>query len=181
MAIPQRFNSQPDALVNYSYTDIASGTGYVVYYLCKTILDDTATYILTPNIVEGAYTSTSGIHPNQDYDLTPFNKPQIVKGIAYLSGQVYDTGTDGHIGASLKHVRGATVTTIGVNTNSPDVNGNITFNLSFDVSEILFKKGDILRATVGSTQGANISIDPSETLPAGINVTKLTIPFKIDV
>lgn len=78
------------ALANYDYTDIASGLGYIKFYLAaNSISGGTIAYMLTDNTFysdPGPYTTIS-IAAGEDqtidaYATTAFNSPRTIKGLA---------------------------------------------------------------------------------------------------
>ena len=174
------FTTASPAVITYDWTDAATDTGYKTYYCSYTIDSSGARYILTPNIVEGAYTGFgSGFQPNfTDFDLTPFPRTVTIRGTAIISGQINDTGTNGSVTGEIFHYDGTTETSIGAQATSTAHSGDVMFNLTYDIPEKVFAEGDILRITLYVTNGARISIDPSESHPTGIAVTKVTIPYK---
>ena len=80
----------PNALVNYSYSDIASGTGYIKYLGGVTVA---STYILSPNTfysnnintTASADTATATKLFDIDFDLTSFQLPITLRGTAYIA------------------------------------------------------------------------------------------------
>ena len=188
MVVSTRYNSQSNNIISYNWADIASGTGYVTYYLSMVRSDsgagDAFSFILTPNQAPGYTSTTLGWTSTSttNFDLTPFNRPAVVKGIAYFAGQINDEGEpDGIITSSLVHYDGTTETTIGTAVATLGEEGDVNFNLAFDVSEKQFKKGEILRLKVAiSNSNTLISIDPSGVQPAGITPSRLDIPMETD-
>ena len=116
------------AIASYAYTDIAEGTGIVLFYGASNHANGTTDYILTTNtpyssriVVSGAQITADGTFgqiATQDYDIT-FNHPQNIKGTAYLNisigGYSITTATGNKVwlsGAILQKYDGSTTTTL---------------------------------------------------------------------
>lgn len=85
-------------LANYSFTDIATGTGTITYYGAHSYEGDAtgaSNYFLTPDVVYSQFIETEGgtgfvsqTYTNRldlDFTLTEFKFPQIIKGTAVVS------------------------------------------------------------------------------------------------
>lgn len=172
------------AIASYNYTDIDSGSGYVTYYLMRVNTSGSDKYLLTPTSSSAGALDSNGnsfqATTYVNFDIT-FNIPRVVKGAAYLSGEVYHPSDDGKIIASLYHYDGSTETEIGEETTSVTITEDQPYCIAFDVSETKFKKGDTLRLKLKvSASQIRLSVDPSGTV-YGILPSRLVVPFKIDL
>lgn len=167
--IPQIFPSTPEAAIaSYSFTDIAEGTGVVVFLGSDTDDDGTVTYSLSQNAVYSANVTTegngtSGVEKliDVDFDVT-FNLPKRIKGkiianIPIISGHESTGNKEGTAYAILKvrHWDGTTETEIASNTKSKVTSGLASsdtqqdvLNVEVDAPQTHFKKGETLRLTV---------------------------------
>lgn len=201
MPIPKNYQqSQETAIASFAYTEISSGTGFVLFYAMNA--EENASdkiRLLGENVVaslliEGTFTTTTF-----NYDLTPFNLPQTVKGTAIIRYSTYWTGTGGNTKfetITIQKVSDGVVTDIGSErTNTETGSGSVIRKnhlLNIPLTQTHFKKGDILRLEIDPTnpQSNTITIgeDPSNrdgTLitPAATYPTKFEvyIPFRIDL
>lgn len=184
-SIPQQYSGQSDTIASYSYTDIAEGTGYSMFYLCGALDSSGATYFLTGNsgltyamrtIGTGGFSETT----YKNFDVT-FNLPRTIKGKLYLSGQIDIGGTDGAVTARPYHYDGSTETALGAEvTTGTTSSSDDLYCIEWDVSKKRFKKGEILRLKVKTSDaGVSISIDPTGTNPSGILPSRINVPFTL--
>ena len=213
MVLSQPYQHQPDAIASYAYTDIANSTGYIVYY---GYISETASGVTRHLGTTQEYSSSESVNDGicselvdnvaLDFDLTPFAKPQTLKGTANLicCVGISSTGTSwsGAPIATIIKVSGGVPTTIGTGTmpNINVINTNKIFNIPITISETLFKVGDILRlsivcdstataasAAIGTDpmnrddNSANAWITPSTDTPTSTTILKLKIPYRIDL
>ena len=89
MTVPPFYRSQEKAVSSYDYYDIASGTGYVIFYggwtVDKTLLSNVAFYssdVLHSNVCPGG--GTYGTMQDHDYDIE-FRLPRVIKGVLIAS------------------------------------------------------------------------------------------------
>ena len=171
--------SQETAIASYSFTDIAEGTGVVVFFGSDTDDNGTVTYSLANNIVYSANiltegTGTSGTEKilDIDFDVT-FNMPQRIKGkvianIPLVYGHESQANTNGKGYGILKvrHVTsGGAESELASNTKSKEYplvasldSAQAVLNIEVDVPLRHFKKGETLRMTVeiwANQQGGN--------------------------
>lgn len=157
--------------VNYDFTDIAEGTGIVVFQAGTSRETTNQNYFLNQNIANSdeQYTSVSADGVSDatmtlNFDLAPFNKPQRIGGRAYFvvafrvrQGDASGGGTKGEIQILVKKVASST-TTIGTATTisiyPQNVNNTTASRLTIvpvDVTDTSFSKGDQLRVTLIAT------------------------------
>lgn len=170
MGQPRIYRKQGErALANYNFTDIASGTGIVIYNGANAINSAGTTYFLTANIIEaGSVTAHSSGNQDNDYDVT-FNLPQRVKGDAIINitlggNAVASTDLIINLTATLKHYDGTTETTMGTAQTTTNIQpiqaaAKLSKRMCFKIpitTQVNFKKGETLRLTIATakTQGA---------------------------
>ena len=162
MAIPNRYITTSQTLVNYNYVDIINGTGYSVYYLCK----GADSYFLTTNsnVVSDYHTSLPLIlgtvafskSVDEDYDIL-FNAPRTIKGTAIINiplAMNYAAGGADIVMKALIRIRkwdGSTETEIANNETSEfasDVTASKIKIVEISIPETNFKQGEYLRVTI---------------------------------
>lgn len=87
MGIPPKYQKSTEgAIASYSYTDIAEGTGKVIFYGLNDKINTTKSYFLTTNTLysndintQAAASGASALILDIDHDIK-FNKPQNLKG-----------------------------------------------------------------------------------------------------
>lgn len=166
------FPPAQEALINYDFTDIATGTGFESFDLMA-LKDTTDKYALIPSEIATAglaaglndatllfdaspfRNQTSVAEDNTDFDTTTFNLPRTVKGTAYLrlSWQFTGTGpsTTTQFKCYLYRYDGSTETEIGTGFSSDrslSADSYYHLNIQIECTETLIKKGDLLRLTV---------------------------------
>lgn len=190
MGLPITYRKSRDNIITtYNYIDIADGTGIIKFYLTRSKNTSGEDYhLITQTLTcEGAISVRDLTQEAQDFDLTAFNLPKTIKGIAYLSGELSSGGNNASVSITLKHWDGTNETPISATITSPITTINAVVFLEIPITTVKqFKKGDVLRATVteiGSNIGDGFGIDPSgqgddgagnKYLPA-----ILSIPFKL--
>jgi hypothetical protein len=198
---------QETASASYSFTDIASGTGYVVYdaYQTKIELTDPE-FHLSPNALSTAVQTIETTDANPvtfAFDTTTFNSPRVIKGeiVANLCAMLsVNTSTSFEITIQFFHFDGSTETSMAaaVKTDSIAASSGVKAGLrviKFDVGLTNFKKGDLLRMkiTLDSTQTGEFAVgtDPNNrdvelangTIASAVTPTwfKVAVPFRIDI
>ena len=187
-----RKSAEP-SIASYSYTDIAEGTGVQQFYLCSSEIVGTVNdYHLVENVIySDALTLAFNDGVSQDFDLTAFNMPKVIKGTGILQIAHRQAGAGGTAWGSvvLKKYSGTTETTI-VGVISPTITAAVegVWNMPITIPQTHFKRGDILRLTIS---GANtdtgmltIGFDPQNRASAGvmtITQSSIFIPFKLDL
>jgi len=169
MALQQKIPILPSpAIASYSYTDIDSGTGYVIYYGSKDYTESSGNfdYSLSNNVhysqIIEEEVGISGASPTLkwdiDYDLSAFNTSKVVEGKAIFEAPILSKTTvewTGYIKFILRKVDGTTsaetdLATAIVGDPSSGTGSNQLVPLavgSCDVPKTKFKVGDILRVT----------------------------------
>lgn len=167
MVFPKKYQTQATALANYDYTDIASGTGYSVFYGGNSYDGSVSgAYLIANNTFYSANITTTCIIGNtltgpieMDFD-TQFNLPRTIKGkvivnvpfgIGRKDAETGGTAT-GNISGAVIHYDGTTETVLGefrtdaftVDDDVVTIN-NKTLSGTVEISETDFKKGDYLR------------------------------------
>jgi len=172
--------SAEGGVTTYSFTDIAEGTGIIVFYGADTNDNGTRSYFLTTNAVYSdkilTYgNGTSGTEKvlDLDFDTPALNLPKNVKGtfraaIPLIVGHETNANVTGEVYAvvKLRKVSGGVETEIASNTSSTDVieddgtdsdQGVVLVEIPI-TSVTHFKKGDKIRVTIevwAKNQGAS--------------------------
>ena len=191
-----------DAIANYDYVDISTGTGVVVFNGFYAGLSGATTYHkLTDQTIYSELNESAGTigqgNATINFNLTAFNKPQLVRGTAIVRFSADNAGGAGHLwwwDVNIQKVSAsAVVTTIGaagstlVDTSAGNV--DYSFVIPIVLTETNFKKGDNLRVQVigrGNADLCYLGHDPanrdSTHLTAATHPTKFEVlmPFKID-
>jgi hypothetical protein len=177
------FQAQSNSIASYNYTDIAEGTGNMIFY-CGVYVNTTTTgFFLSQNALKSIYTSYAvGGHDgtdtdiiDADFDLSEFNMPKTIKGTARIMGAIghrtlFTTrqNWEGYVTAKLRKWDGTTETEIATATSqtiSFTTSGGIgtitteDFNVQLSIpNPIHFKRGDVLRVSIivhTNTSGTN--------------------------
>lgn len=221
--LPEEFPIPSESsIASYNWTDIAEGTGIVKFY--GFVVEDSTgiSYKLSTNpfysgggidAVETEAIRTSEISFTKiidlDFDLSPFNLPQTIKGTATINYMHFCDGTTG--GGSIG---GESYIIFKLKKNDVEIASvqSDTFVIALaegDVGEIKcvqitvpltpFKKGDVLRITVeiwAKRVEANApyivfghdpqnrdgtKIKPSSDDPTSMTKFEVFIPFKLDL
>jgi len=158
------------AVASYSWTDIASGLGYVTFYGFKSVDDTTGHYILSKNPSYSDEVATLGTSVDSrtytevldlDFDTSEFKLPQTIEGAGYvqiaLSTNGADTKTINYYAiAKLRKWDGVTETEISsgqsremelIQTTNYGWDGENS-NIYLDIPKTVFKKGEILRLSI---------------------------------
>ena len=166
-ALPINIPIPPESsIASYSYSDVASGTGFITDYLFNTEDDSAKDYHLASTANRSNDTTVSATTNsatfveviNEDFDIL-FNKPQRIRGTAIVTiATGSDTGGGGsathYAVATLYHYDGSTETSMATVQTAAHVNstggGNSKiFTARLDISTaVKFSKGDTLRLTV---------------------------------
>lgn len=207
MPIPKIYAKQgTDAIASYNYVDISEGTGVTKFYgfdaaSSGTTGGSTTSYSLTTDTIYSNYVEYSGAPIALRFDLTPFNKPQIIRGTALIR---FSAGTDTGTGKTLwfllnllKVDENGVETTLGETSTAEIISaaGRVFMNLTskMKINEVKIKRGEKLRLLLTpygqplptscfvSHDPANrdgIYITPASTYPTKLEVY---VPFKIDI
>lgn len=187
--LQQKYNTEESALTNYSYVDIADGTGYVIFY--GTVIGDEVngtSYKLTPNIVYSDLLQTTyATSWDLDFDVE-FNTPRTMKGNLFCSFTI--TSGSNVSSSSAIIVRkwdGTTETELARSYSSYKAiaaNSYTVFGADVPIDTLQqFKKGESLRITLqGISAGGSSSvfIDPANRSDAGaINPDTTQVAFHV--
>lgn len=173
MPVPITYRrSSEAAIASYSYSDIAEGTGIVIYYGFTHQETTTEAYSLQVNTIypQNPYTTVTTISgdpadtpvKSQDIDLDlVFNKPQRIKGKARFSichgnGHATDANkySQQYLIVKVRKYSGTTETEIAnaQGKTNQGVNQQIKYfidDIEVDIANVAhFKKGDRLRITI---------------------------------
>ena len=217
MPIPKVYSAGGErTLANYDYTDLAEGTGVVQFYGVDMATSSGTTYRLTTETIFSRNKDTEGDIPDgttkvfdQDFDLTPFNMPKVVRGTAIVNIPiaVYVNSTNGaypYCIITIQKVSNGVETNISSAIQSDGgsgvwdtlTSGNTTgkiFCMPIPLTQTIFKKGGILRVNVqiwaqknGGAPRFLFGHDP-QNRTYGVNsgdtssVFSIYIPFRIDL
>jgi len=167
MALPIIYRTSPELLTSYNYIDVASGTGYILFYGANVSSENiSGIYILTNNsfysnnIATALRTDSSSFVLLHDHDYeVVMNKSQVLRGLALFSMTIgfLPTGTQTpHIYfiAKLRKWDGTTETEIASGTSDdftqPAGAGTYskTKSIQINVPTTKIKKGETLRLTI---------------------------------
>lgn len=220
MAIPQKFTIGDTPLVTFDFVDIADGTGIVRFYGASATLSTGVNYILTRDGATRAADKAEvwpgvggGATPvkvlDLDFDLSPFNLQQVLKGTmlasvpanaisAIASSMTY------FVIVRLRHVDAAAAETEVASAQSQTFTTDSVaggkkpnqFLVSMTVPQTTYKKGETLRITVEmhvtpaqDADFAGIAFDPSNNFTENAYTSSsgktsqliFDVPFKLDL
>lgn len=204
MTIPIRYNTRGgDAIASYNYTDIAEGTGIIVFYGTADATSAAAKYVLTQQssilgqTVEYMGNPANGapaLMADYDFDLPAFNMPKIISGKMFISiptAGINNTADDAYpteyFIIKLRKYDGAEHEIASVQTSSHSYNlfdaSKVSYNYltEMDVPQTSFKRGDVLRITAlyyaGKDNAVNISVgfafDPTNNYTGSVYTSTL--------
>lgn len=189
MTIPNKYQVQETAIATFSFSEFASGLGFIKFFLADTKDSVGADFILTeqtPNAETGTLATTGGM--DVDFDLSPFNKSIRIKGVASINlftsfGTAGGTN-DFNYTVKIRKWDGTTETEIasastGVRSVAPSSSGQVQQLLQITIPGTPFSKGDNLRITIDAAINGGsftLKIDPSDngTSPSNSNIN---MPF----
>jgi len=197
--------SGQDAIATYNYEDISDGTGVVQFLGFNKYTSAAVTYGLTNQTIYSQdieISGTVGTNTDWDFDLSKFNKPQIIKGTAIVRCSVNWAGGNGHkfvlTFRIMKIDKNGEETLIAENDSEQRIGSGSQEKKNFvtyiTIPQTKFKKGESLRLNV-FTAGIStaigtlyLGIDPAnrdgaQVTPAATYPTKLEcyIPFKLNI
>lgn len=203
MVLGNRFQSQPKAIATYNYTDVATGIGVVLYYVIGTrtgastyaysLTTDSAAYASQQEVL---HTGAAGTSTTYNFDLTPFNTPQVAKGTALFNCCLAAQNNYGYIIAQLFHWDGTTETSITSAVQTSNSAAHLRECLELPITQKQFKVGEILRLKViihkeGTTGVYAMGCDPTGifggwlhaalTAPVVTTTSILHMPFLLDL
>ena len=176
-------------ILNFDWTDLASGTGYVIYYLMKEgngeyyLIDGTEIY--SHDIITSEASPSDGIYKQQhsnDFDVL-FKTTRNIKGKAFLCVPIDGEQYKAYLSGSLYHYDGSTETLIAqsdahldpFSTSSTSPPTNVQ-TVAFDISDrVHFAAGDILRLRC-QIWGGRQSGGTAATIVMGHDPKNRTVP-----
>lgn len=181
--VSQRFQHQSSVLANYSYTDVAEGTGVTDYKGFKSWISGSAVYALTtsdpysnyhPNLsatengidtVSSVVDATDTLKLGLNFDVSAFNLPQVIRGTAIINVPI---SIQNDIKAHLEiHIQNATTSTTIASAESGLVSGTGAtiypgiLCIPIVIPETVFQAGEVLRVRIegwGIINGATAGI-----------------------
>ena len=192
MPVPQVYRKSGEgAIASYNYTDVADGTGVIVFYAIISQTSGSVDYHLVTDSSLYSDAVDIGGDVDLDFDLTAFNLPRKVKGTAYVSIGLEAVGAGNTIYATvqLRHVRGGTETNItsAIASHTLTNEANMMF-IPLPITATHFKKDDILRLNVTTTTSgtAGFGVDPANRASATYanldsRQLKVLVPFQLDL
>ncbi len=213
-----KFTTASPSIATYSWETLASGTGYIRFYPARTTLTGAVLgEFLSEQIVYSNPIINTGVPSTQDtftkdedidFDIV-INSTRTVRGFAIVNvpfGVRHQiTGsTDVYIIVKIRHFDGSTETDLGSAQGNPlsANNTGASYNariecFAIDLSERIFKSGDILRVTIelwskwninSTGRGYYFGHDPKNrdggitTIPANVDSNAIIdIPFKPNI
>ena len=201
MALPSKltkFSTTSPAIVTYNYTDIAEGTGVIVFYGFNSNSTGGKEYHLSNNVLYSESTGntrTSAGTDSFDFTTLPFNVPKDVKGTAYFNVGVFGgNGVTNIVAAQIKKWDGTSETNISSKITSNTWTGDATaintamLLLEIPLTDTHFNTGDMIRITVEHTAGGGLGTatmfhDPQNrgADAGGSAVMSAHIPFRLEL
>jgi hypothetical protein len=189
MADKNKYVKASPQLVNYDWSDVQAGVGYIDYFLIESETAAGKDYHLT---TKNDYSNNVAIGQGGaatfdfDYDLTPFVIAQDIEGTALLSLAVSTGGSVAtNFTAELYQVIGGVETIIGsAITYTANINGGKMLYMPMIIPYTHFAEGDALRLRfVSVIPGATAifyGIDPAGRANGTFITTtsKISIPYK---
>jgi hypothetical protein len=174
---PGIFPYAREALVNYSWADVAAGTGFILYYGWASKLTAGTTYVLTPSTFIDTLTGTSYDSASREYfksagatgaafakvidldfDTTTLQVPTTLRGQAVIRvgwGLEVDAANDAqaYVICRIRKWNGSSETEIASCTSSTTsitagVDEKGTWTLVMDIPETNYKIGETIRLTI---------------------------------
>lgn len=191
--LPRPFKKSSPSLKSFSFSEFASGTGFVKFFLADQADTVGTSYLLTeqtPAADTGQVATTNG--SDVDFDLGPFNKAVIVDGVANLNiFTKFATAGGSHnwvYTAIIRKWDGTTETDIVTQVGAQEVisassSGIVLQLMQITIPRTTLARGDQLRLTLTATgEGGNflLQIDPSNA-GGEPNNSSIEIPFDADL
>jgi len=173
-----KFPTGEGNLINYNWSDLATGTGFKTFYCASVIEASTETYYLLPEALQTftRYTSANNTAIELNFNL-PFYLPTRLKGKGYINIPIiaYNTtgnGKAGSFAATLKFYKvvGVAETQIGSTVSAtlsynlaPAVAGVCYWNAfmlcgAIDIPLTLFKPAESLRLEITTAASGNTGV-----------------------
>ena len=193
--VPIQFPVPTEAVIaSFNYTDIAEGTGKIIYFGHSSEDSSAVDYHLNTTKVfssqETTKRTTAGT-TTLDFDLPPLNLPLTAKGTCFFSTGISSaSGATTKLQVQVKKFDGSTETNISSEITTPTAGGNTKeiVVILIPLTQTLIKIGEILRLTVKlvSTGSANAFVghDPTNRgtdIPDPVTETmEFHMSFRID-
>ena len=204
----QKFSTTSPVIQSFNYTDIASGTGMILYLGANTRQESTVTTILTRDTI---YSNDIGITSpgitaawhktlDLDFDLTKFKLSQQIKGTAIITMSVkaYKNSNpmEWYMKARIRKWDGTTETEIAVaQTETNSANSNTTYHIltvKIPITTLQnFTVGETLRVTIegwgnvtsGGSGNLTLYCDPINRTAGTAATTQLKthIPYELQI
>ncbi len=187
-----KFITASQAIASYSFSEFASGLGFIKFYLAGTNLSTGVDYILSEQVVFGN-PRTIHIPSDLDFDLSPFNQSIVIKGVAMINlntnwrtaggspALTYEVKIRKWDGTNETEIASATTETYNPPTTT---NGTKVMLLPITIPRTKFSKGETLRITVDATvvaiDASDLNIDPGN-VNAEPTASFASIPFEIEI
>lgn len=186
--VKRKFRNVDERIIAaFTSDEIRSGTGTEVYYGIRLETSGSVTYGLIETAVSSAgSTDTEKVlntNATFNFDLAPFNLPTTVKGTAYFSGTGRSTTASAGptLAVTIQKVSGSTTditstitsTTVGDNTIEE-------FLLPMPLTQTHFKKGDILRVKIVTTNASASKFFFINPLTSTGEPMRVFVPHDID-
>ena len=197
------------AIASYNYEDIASGSGVIVFYALQASTstngsNEQAKYFLTTERIKSKYyykqyevfgAGAWSKFCEESFDSLPFNTKRILNGRCYFSPLFKSNGPSIYLNISVIKYSNSTEEILG-NVQSGVLSGATYYRFAtyLDISNKVFKKGDILRIKiegyqyygVGSSAYVYLYYDATGRTISGTDPVETAdsifyIPFKIDI
>lgn len=178
--IPSVFRRSSVA-TTYSYDDVAAGTGVERYYGTRAVTSAGSTYGLFSFISAQAGTAQAVVAGDGavSFNLTAYNLPRVLRGTAYITGEINCSAACKVSFLFQKISSGTTNISSTIETDNLLVNRNIVVPIPLTTTN--FSAGDNLRIVVtvtGGNAGEGLNID---NLDATKEPFTIYTPYKIDL
>lgn len=191
MTVPKTYRkSRENIIASFSFTDIAEGTGTIIYNGTRVTDDSGEDWALITQSLEGSGSPAQTLrlinHQEEvDFNLSPFNLPKILTGTAYVSAVQSAVNTDtSSFTVQFKKVTGGEESNISSLVASSDFVGtgteDITWLIPVPLTKTHFKKGDNLRITIENTSTETGGDKPIYVLPTS-KPLKFFVPFDLNL
>jgi hypothetical protein len=197
--LPEVYRKSGQELVNYDFSDVANGVGFILLYGSATTDSVGVDYVLNRSVTTSrplyVYPRAGWSTPtaiDEDFDIT-VTKDMIIQGIATINikfGQIgagSGAAINEYVVCKLRKYSGTTeteVASVQTETGSFTGAGTIRTQLQMDVPKTHYKVGDILRLTVIVTVSSSLAslaphimCDPETSA----DTFKLFLPVRIDI
>jgi len=181
-----KYISKQDAIASYDYVEISEGIGYITFYGLVTANVSTTYFNLTRNVIASNGLKTVrylGSNQTNNLDTGAFNTPKTVSGTLIFSGEIRETsGNHMALTVTAQKWDGTTATNISSAVDSTASTGTAYgVCMPIPLTETVFKKGEILRIVVTTTNAAGTYLDCDPTGANGSAPLKVLVPFKLEL